>query len=363
MLFLRKIFPKKSLNWRTIEIFDPKNLEHQTLGESIIDLCDRLLKMNGKSPSFKVSESSDQSGQYEDDGIVIQGQVSEVDRHLSILGKRQLIGKIKVVWSTANTVVVDWSARLDRGAEYVGDGYAPYIRYHQDLHIFRPGDWIDHINNLKPVLEQAELEAATQKRETESKVDAAKQHREWLEQKQRYGKIENSSMAIQSAFDCNLENTSASSSVLDCVVPLKPGDLVYAVFKSGVYNGTDYYYIECKIHPHIHQKYKLYSTKTDAEGATFQCISDAPEDNPIEPSHSYPRGLSVRLFAYCLDRPTAEAKVKLAAEAALIEAPYSRTAYNAQDPLAFIQEFVVDRHCYLQTCSRLKPAADGELAQ
>lgn len=207
MLFWNKkeSLVQEELDWKSLELFDPQNLKHQEFGDSIIDLCRRLMKTYGRMQSSK----SYDDWKYQDGLIKINGTPpGKPYQDLSGIKIRTqpALGRVTVTLIDTNRVVASWSANVKHGMQHDGDGESPYTHYHKDFHRFRLGDWIDHVNALRSKVEQAENEVEEQRKQAELEAAEQRKRAELLEQQRRYGRIGNSSIIANNFEHCAFEN-------------------------------------------------------------------------------------------------------------------------------------------------------------
>lgn len=125
--------------------------------------------------------------------------------------------------------------------------------------------------------------------------------------------LESADLTVRSTAYSQLRKLGVSSPDLECGIPLRVGDRIYAVYESSVSYGDDWYYIHAEIEDdeELLEEYPFYHPSQDSNGHTFEYVSDAPEDNQRDP---YDEGYEPILVAYCLDSATAEAKTKIVFE-------------------------------------------------
>lgn len=93
--------------------------------------------------------------------------------------------------------------------------------------------------------------------------------------------------------------------ILQRGIPLKAGDRVYAVYRSSVSYGDDWYYIDSDVSDWYHEDYPFYKENVSEE--SFNYISDLPSDNRMHPTDAYEMP---NLIAYYIDQTAAEAEAQ-----------------------------------------------------
>lgn len=120
--------------------------------------------------------------------------------------------------------------------------------------------------------------------------------------------LEDADLTVRSTAYSQLRKMGVSSPDLERGIPLRVGDRIYAVYESSVSYGDDLYYIGNRISEWYEEKHDLYHSSKDAHGHVFECVSDALEDNLLDP---YDEGYDPRLIAYYLNAAVAEARAKV----------------------------------------------------
>ncbi|MBL1178698.1 hypothetical protein [Pantanalinema sp. GBBB05] len=95
--------------------------------------------------------------------------------------------------------------------------------------------------------------------------------------------------------------------ILQRGIPLKAGDRIYAVYRSSVSYGDDWYYIDAEISEWYHEVYPFY--KEHVSGESFSYTSDLSSDNRMHSSDAYK---TPNLITYYIDKKAAETEAQTA---------------------------------------------------
>lgn len=122
---------KELIIWESIEIFNTSDREHLSLGDSILELCKKIVFRfgSGEHPEYR----------YQDDIITIR---------INDSFKVSLTSTDKVVLETQET----------QGS---GDGYFTITVFE----VFHVGTWIDHVNSFKARIDQVYAEEAEKRQQ------------------------------------------------------------------------------------------------------------------------------------------------------------------------------------------------------
>jgi hypothetical protein len=121
--------------------------------------------------------------------------------------------------------------------------------------------------------------------------------------------LEDADLRVRTEAYRQLKNNGYQSPVLERGIPLRVGDLIYAVYTSPVTYGDDLYYIHSEIDEEYLEERTFYHALKDSAGERFEYIADRQIDNKCTAEDLC---YSPNLLAYFVDKGLAEEEKEIA---------------------------------------------------
>ncbi|MEG4283768.1 hypothetical protein QUB68_11620 [Microcoleus sp. A006_D1] len=160
-------------DWQKIETFDEKIKSQEMLALEVYEIVGGFVRRFGKKTSdyeveFHDGRKRTVESQYKDDVVDCSCRYSEGDTYINNSITIRLVPSGKEVFSVMFT-----------SRKYARDSVVP----HRDIHCFRLGSWLNHIESLRLKLEPIEKAEEKAKEKTRKEKEAR-------EREQRFGRLD-----------------------------------------------------------------------------------------------------------------------------------------------------------------------------